>query len=130
MKPLAFENKERLEELETRLAELENANKIVSGEEVATNEYIDGERVYRKRINCGSLPDTDTITVDTGLSGVKFVKYEGFATNSGSWIYRMVQNQITTASIVLQMSGTTINITTYKSSYTNYTGYVDLYYTK
>lgn len=28
--------------------------KVITGQEIATNEYIDGKRVYKKRINCRS----------------------------------------------------------------------------
>ena len=42
-------------------------NLIVTGEECATNEFIDGKRVYRKRIDCGILPNATNKDIDTGL---------------------------------------------------------------
>lgn len=55
--------------------------KVITGQEVKTNEIIDGKRVYKKRINCGAGPNNGTRTVATGLSNVTYVKVEGIVTN-------------------------------------------------
>ena len=55
--------------------------KIITGQEVKTNEIIDGKRVYKKGINCGAGPNNGTRTVATGLSNVTYVKVEGIVTN-------------------------------------------------
>ena len=54
---------------------------IVIGQEVKTNEIIDGKRVYKKRINCGAGPNNGTRSIATGLSNVTYIKAEGIMTN-------------------------------------------------
>lgn len=52
---------------QTSLIELNREN-IITGTEHATNEWIDGKRVYRKRINYGVMPNTATQNIETNLS--------------------------------------------------------------
>ncbi len=43
--------------------------KITTGVEYGTDEWIDGKQVFRKRVNCGTLPATATNQVyDLGVS--------------------------------------------------------------
>ena len=55
--------------------------KITTGQEIKTNEIIDGKRVYKKRINCGAGPNNGTRSIATGLSNVTYIKAEGIMTN-------------------------------------------------
>ena len=55
--------------------------KITTGQEIKTNEIIDGKRVYKKRINCGAGPNNTSKTVGTGLSNVTYIRAEGMANN-------------------------------------------------
>lgn len=55
--------------------------KVITGQEVATNELLDGKRVYKKRINCGAGPNNNTRTIATGLFNVTYIRAEGMATN-------------------------------------------------
>ena len=42
--------------------------KITTGQEVKTNEFIDGKRVYKKRINCGNLPNATSKNIATRIN--------------------------------------------------------------
>lgn len=55
--------------------------KVITGQEIKTNEIIDGKRVYKKRINCGAGPNNGTRSIATGLSNVTYIKAEGIMTN-------------------------------------------------
>lgn len=55
--------------------------KVLTGQEVKTNEIIDGKRVYKKRINCGRGPNNGIRSVATGLFNVTYLKIEGTITN-------------------------------------------------
>lgn len=55
--------------------------KVITGQEIKTNETIDGKRVYKKRINCGAGPNNGSRSVATGLSNATYVKVEGIVTN-------------------------------------------------
>ena len=55
--------------------------KVLTGQEVKTNEIIDGKRVYKKRINCGAGPNNGARSIATGLSNVTYIKAEGIMTN-------------------------------------------------
>lgn len=59
---------------------------IVTGQEVATNEYIDGKQIFVKRINLGTLPNATekSIATDLKVSEVTLYKFEGLATGSNS----------------------------------------------
>lgn len=76
--PISAENLNLMQDNMEEAAEV----KIVTGEECATNEYIDGKRVYVKRFNFGALPNkADPITIDTGLnfSEIFITRLEGIA---------------------------------------------------
>lgn len=60
------------------MGEPRNAVFIKTGEEFETNEFIDGKRIYGKRINCGQLPDPGQgNTIPTGLTNVTYIGFEG-----------------------------------------------------
>lgn len=61
--------------------------RIVTNTEVATNEYIDGNRVYLKRINFGSLPGAGGekwVTTGLSVSEITLVRFNGIAVGSTS----------------------------------------------
>lgn len=65
-----------------------NITLIKTGEEFETNKFIDGKRVYGKRINCGTLPaNGSTSETPTGLENVIYTNLEGgFIANNKEWI--------------------------------------------
>lgn len=84
-----------------------------------------------KRINCGNMPDNNTIKINTGLSNVSYQDFKGIVIDPTSdYSYKMDTKKINDYSILLQLLGNQINITTYKSSYSTCTGYVEVYYLK
>ena len=133
-------NATNLNQMQTNI---ENAieQEIITGQECATNEWIDGKRVYRKRINCGALPNTTYSYIDTGLlyDNVTIIKIEGIGnrTTDGQYFPLPLVNvenlefQIGIALIrhVTQTEKLVIRITTgIDRSAVN--GIVDIYYTK
>lgn len=42
--------------------------KTETGQEINTNEIIDGKIVYKKRINCGNLPNATSKYVNTRIN--------------------------------------------------------------
>lgn len=42
--------------------------RLTTGQEVKTNEFIDGKRVYKKRINCGNLPNATSKNIATRIN--------------------------------------------------------------
>jgi hypothetical protein len=102
---------------------------FTTGVEYATNEFLDGKRIYKKRINCSNLPSNTSKTVETNLSNINIIDYEGIATSGGNAI-KMEEHKSNEYAIVLGIENYDIKITTYVTSYTGYIGYVTLYYTK
>ena len=64
--------------------EITTKNEITIGQEFATNEYIDGKRVYKKIISCGALPNADSTTIETGLTTEQVIKMSGYARTENS----------------------------------------------
>ena len=116
------------------LKNIADGNKIITGQEVATNEYIDGKRVYRKRINCGNLPNATSKTVSLSLSNVNIIKIEGIAKNSSDASnnlplpYMDPRNLQTCVMLSIISSYNIALVTAEDKSY--YTAYVTVYYTK
>ena len=102
---------------------------IVTGQEVATNEYIDGERVYVKRISTGSLPNATTTSVATGLnfSEIDTQKVNGMATRikDGEKTSLPIPNN----GVEVWLSGNNLNINC-TINRSEFSGYVNIYYTK
>ena len=116
------------------LKNIADGNKIITGQEVATNEYIDGKRVYRKRINCGNLPNATSKTVSLSLSNVNIIKIEGIAKNSSDAsnnlpLPYMDPRNLQTCVMLGIISGYNIALVTAEDK-SYYTAYVTVYYTK
>lgn len=60
--------------------------RTTTGQEVKTNEIIDGKRVYKKRINCGNLPNATSKYVNTRINRYNFCK-SGRKRFSRKWNY-------------------------------------------
>lgn len=103
---------------------------ITTGTEFETGRIIDGHKEYGIIINTGNLPNASTQTISFSASGKANIRYEGTAT-AGTYVYMMIPFKgESNSSIVLQYSTNNFTITTYNSSYTNYTGRIYVYYTK
>jgi len=114
---------------------------VITGTELATNEYVDNNKVFRTRFDFGYLPNATTKTISTGLSAnnITIVKpVFGFATGtSGNINYLLTLPDISpsnpTAATRLTMD-TNNNIWEIKIetgvNRSNYYGYIDLYYIK
>lgn len=102
---------------------------IITNQEVATNEYIDGERVYVKRISTGSLPNATTTIVATGLnfSEIDIQKVNGMATRikGGEKTSLPIPNN----GVEVWLSGNNLNINC-TINRSEFSGYVNIYYTK
>ena len=83
--------------------------------------WIDNNDIFKKVINCGTLPNADTATIAHNISGLdKVIKWETIATDST--LYIDFNN------LVEGIDATNITITT-TSDMSGYTGYVTIYYT-
>lgn len=106
--------------------------RTTTGQEYATNEYIDDKRVYGKRIDIGVLPNNTTKKVVHGLTNFKLVRISGLATTTSD-NYTITLPCLNDAGfaycVALTVSNTEVEIKA-GSNRTTYTGYVDLYYTK
>lgn len=60
--------------------------RTTTGQEVPTNEYIDGKRIYKKTINCGNLPNNSLKTIAINSGFTKIIKIEGIADASGIYL--------------------------------------------
>ena len=102
---------------------------IVTGQEVATNEYEDGKQVFAKKINIGSLPNAARKTVQTDLTNVKVTKIHGIARDSSLQIpLPFVYPELPSCIGVMFVNGN-IYINT-GSDRTGLTGEITIYYTK
>ena len=120
----------QIKDILSNLKNIANGNKITTGQETATNEYIDGKRVYRKRINCGTLANAGNTVVAHGLSNVTFVKIEGIARVSNVQCFPIPYSSTSSNySITVGTNSANVTITT-GIDRTNCTGFIDLYYTK
>ena len=124
----------QIKDILSNLKNIANGNKITTGQEVATNEYIDGKRVYRKRINCGNLPNATSKTVSLSLSNVNIIKIEGIAKNSSDAsnnlpLPYMDPRNLQTCVMLSIISGYNIALVTAEDK-SYYTAYVTVYYTK
>lgn len=105
-----------------------------TGTEVATNEYIDGEQVFRKRIDTGTLPNATYKDVDTGLvsSEINVVRIQGCAkatTGVQSPLPFVSISATNCIAVSLQTTGKIrLDTGVDRSNFTQ--SYVDLYYTK
>lgn len=113
---------------------------IVTGQEVATNEYIDGKQVFVKRINLGSLPNANEkiVTTDLNVNNVNIIKIDGIAYGSATSISYILTlpdiNPLDYSRATRLTMDTENNIWRVKIragvDRSNYTGYANVYYTK
>lgn len=101
----------------------EGRTDIVTGQECPTNEYVDGKRVYVKRVNFGALPNATNKAIELGLTDIVLVRIEGVAT-SGS-----LQTFIPSMYTQLTMDNGWLNILT-TNNMSSYGAIVNIYYTK
>lgn len=76
--PMSAENLKKMENNVEKEIKEKTEDILTTGEEIATNEFIDGKRAYKKRINCGQLPNPgEGSTTPTGLTNVTYTRLEG-----------------------------------------------------
>ena len=110
---------------------------ITTGVEYATNEYLDGKRVYKKRIKIGTLPSASAtpVQVDTGISvSCDIVDTNGIAKNTdGTGAIPLMYNN---NSLIMYYYITSNGQSNYQvfvyttGDRSSYTGYITIYYTK
>lgn len=106
------------------------SERITEGQEEPTNQFIDNKRVYVKRIDCGSMPNSTSKLVAHGLSNVKIEHFEGIMRSNDMQVYNLPHvDSITTNSIRVQINSTNISITTARD-WSAMTATIDIYYTK
>lgn len=103
--------------------------KVITGQEVKTNEVIDGKRVYKKNIDCGNLPNASSKTIAIDASFTKIIKIEGLVKASGLYLPLPYLNLSATGSIQIDIRGSNIQILT-SSDRSNCTATVTVYYIK
>jgi hypothetical protein len=114
-----------------KIEEMQKVN-ITTGSEVATNEYIDGKRVYKKRIDCGYLPNATYKNIAHGLdiANCNIIDIRGIARKGTS--IRTIPSVSTgnaTYNISSYIDGNQLTLET-GIDRSEYTAYVDIYYTK
>ena len=74
----------RVAALETLVNGLQTTVNLVTGQEVATNEKLNGKIVYCKTVDFGVLPNNATKTVASGLpmTQIEIIKIDGAARNT------------------------------------------------
>lgn len=112
-------------------------NLIVTGEECATNEFIDGKRVYLRTYICTSIPSNATQEIDLGfiMSDVTVWKISGvISTNTGNTFPLSSGNigEDTSATVRLSLHGTNNNILlrTINENFVGGEARIIIYYTK
>lgn len=129
------------EEIRKRISAIEEGEflnekvktKIITGEEVVTNEFINEKQVYCKRIYIPSLPNNNSIEVDIGLNAtnINLVKLQGIMKNLNTneqYPLPFVYNEETNP-VFMWLHGEKLIIGTgIDRSY--YSANIDLYYTK
>lgn len=110
---------------------IENATKqkITTGQEIATSEYIDGKQVFRKRINVGNLPNTGNFSAEHNLGNVRVIKYEGFAYRESTKTIIPMPYANSVYYIEMYLDATKLYIDT-SNDRSQFVGCVDIYYTK
>lgn len=93
--------------------------------------WIDGKTIYKKTIDCGTLPDSTEKTVSHGISNLdRVIKVEGYAYNNDIFFPLPFPWTSESSSVGVLVGATTINLRT-GSNRTGFTEtYITLYYTK
>lgn len=108
----------------------DNTYNIVTGKEIATNEYVDGKQVYRKRINFGALPNNTTKRVAHNLTSVTFVRFSVSCTNASGYCINLPYVDLGASVCTVPTITNTEIVIKSVTDQTTYNAYVDLYYTK
>ena len=129
-----------IEDSEKSVGDLAYKLNIITGQEVETDIYVNGKKVYVKRIDCGTLPSLNQgsygqKTIDTGLdfSQIKIIWLEGIARlrTTGAGIPMNYPSPVGFAEVIglrcVGSSNISIFVGTDRS---NYDGEADIYYTK
>ncbi len=98
-----------------------------STDEKPVGQWRDGKILWAKSIDCGTLPDTSSKTVDTGLSGVSVYFWLGMATKTNTSLPLPFPE--TGGQINAYFNSPNLLITT-SNNRTSYNGYITLFYTK
>lgn len=128
-------NNEMYQLVDNQYIKLTKSTNIVIGQEVETGLLVEGKVEYRKRIDCGVLPNNTSLVVNTGLSNVTFTrKPEGFAQltagESNTMPLPYIDPRDATASISLSIiSEYRIAIVTTQDR-SSLMGIIDVFYTK
>ena len=104
---------------------------IKTGQEVPTNEYIDGKQVFLKRIDCGNLLHTAEKTIAHGINfeNKDLVRVNGIASNSKTFYtlpcFRNLKHE--DWNVGFYLDATNIHIETFTDK-TDFKAYVEIYY--
>lgn len=101
-----------------------------TAEQYANKKWIDGKKIYRKVVDCGTLLNNDSKVIPHNISNFGFlVSATGVWYKSNSWNPLPFPSTILENSIVLGVNATNITITT-GTDRTMWSAYVILEYTK
>lgn len=101
---------------------------IVEGEEIATNEYINNKRVYKKILNLGVAP-TSTKAYEIGVSANKVINISVALKNDTFYIPVPLVNSSVTQLITCYLNGTKLHMQCGMDR-SEYTVYATIYYVK
>lgn len=114
--------------------DVDNSYEITTGQESATNEWIDGRQVFRKRIDCGNLQASGLKKVNHGISYREVIKLEGMACGGGyyhplPYVSVAGMGNISEYSMCIAIDSSVIYIAVGRDR-SDMTAKVDVYYTK
>lgn len=119
----------KLREIVARLIRLEED--IYTDSETLTNKLFFGDRVHRKVVNIGALPNATTKTVAHGISDFArmWIASESFASD-GTNIFPLPYPDVTSSSTIEVRANQTLVTIVTGANYSAYNGLVVLEYTK
>lgn len=128
--PINAESLNKLQEnIETAIEQ-----RITTGQEFATNEYIDGKRVYRFRADLGNLPNAEgkIVNINLDTSKITMIRLQGCAEDNTTTMClpyaTPYDNNSGGVSVDVQKNNKIYIYTILDRS--AFSGYIDLYYTK
>lgn len=129
-----FNTVDTVAELNGKLERKVDNQTLGVGREIFTGQYLQNKPIYEKMIECGSLPNKNTKTVSTGLSGLDYfwinpansMAFNGGATYPVPFSDNSNYNAI---SVRLTGNGSTITIVT-ANDWSGYAGIISVKYTK
>lgn len=93
--------------------------------------WIDGSTIYKKTIDCGSLPNATSKSVSHGISGIgNIIKFEGWASDGSSWVPLPLVATSDTYNVQVSVSLTQITLATGQNRSSYLSSYATIYYTK